>query len=198
MKKALKTDKDKVVKIICESFDKNPHINVIIKNDRNRSKRMITMAEYAFEIGYRRNGVILTEDELGVVIIFPNNKMKKNLYEYWLQFCLIFKSITLFRTFKVSKLESVIKKNRASNADYLYLWFFGVANDALGSNNARELMKYVFQLSSEKKLPIYMETSIKRNNIIYKRFGFKDYNKLNTGFNDLTMWYMKRSYNHPY
>ncbi len=196
MKRATQSDKEKVIKIICEAFDKNPHINAIIKNDKKRIKRMAALAEYAFEFGLRRNGVCLTDDSLGVVIIFQNNKMKMNLYEYWLQLCLIFKSFALSRAFWVSKLESLIKKNRASNTDFLYLWFLGVANDRLGSNNARELMKYAFRLSHDKNLPIYAETSLKRNNVIFKRFGFEDYNKLKTGYSDLTMWFMKRLANH--
>ena len=44
MKQAVRKDKDKVVKIIIESFDANPHVNFVIKNDRKRHKRIIEMA----------------------------------------------------------------------------------------------------------------------------------------------------------
>ncbi len=196
MKKAKKTDKDKVVKIICESFDSNPHVNLIIKNDKKRPARMAAMAEYAFKMGMRRNGVHLTDDGLGVAIIFDFNKIKMNFYEYYLQFLLIFKSFTLSRVLMVNSVENLIKKNRASDVDFLYLWFFGVADEALGTSNGRDLMKFIFKMSADKKLPIYLETSLKRNNIIYKRFGFEDYNVLKTGRNDLTMWYMKRPFDH--
>ena len=196
MKKAQETDKDKVVKIICESFNTNPHVNFIVKNDEKRSQRMAAMAEYAFKFGMIRNGVFLTDDGLGVAIIFNYGKVNMNLYEYWLQVILVFKCFTLSRAFMVDKLESQIKKNRASNVEFLYLWFFGVANEALGTNDARELMKFIFQMSFDQKLPIYLETSLKRNEIIYKRFGFEEYNVFETGKNDLTMWYMKRPYEH--
>ena len=196
MKKAVKSDKEKVVRIICESFDKNPHINYIIKNDGKRGKRIASLAEYAFEAGMRRDGVNLTDDNLGVAIIFRNNEVKMNLYEYWLQLSLVFKSFTISRALEVNSLESLVKKNRESEVDFLYLWFFGVADEGLGTNNGRDLMKYIFNLSYSLKLPIYLETTIKRNNIIYKRFGFEDYKVLNTGRGDLTFWYMKRSYDH--
>jgi len=192
MKKAIKSDKEKVVRIICESFDKNPHVNYIIKNDAKRNKRMAAMASYAFEFGMRRNGVNLTDDGLGVAIIFQNNKIKVSLYEYWLQLGLVFKAFSIFRAFKVDKLESLIKKNRASNVEFLYLWFFGVADEALGTNDARDLMNYIFKLSYDMELPIYLETTIKRNNIIYKRFGLEDYKILDTGIGNLTFWFMKR------
>ena len=196
MRKAEKSDKDRVVKIICESFDANPHVNLIIKNDKKRPQRMAAMAEYAFEVGMRRNGVHLTDDGLGVAIIFDFNKVKLNLYEYYLQLLLIFKSFTVPRALMVNSVENLIKKNRASDVEFLYLWFFGVADEALGTSDGRDLMKFIFQMSADQKLPIYLETSQKRNNLIYKRFGFEDYNILKTGYGDLTMWYMKRPFEH--
>lgn len=196
MRKAEKSDKERVIKIICESFDSNPHVNLIIKNDKKRPSRMAAMAAYAFEIGMRRNGVHLTDDGHGVAIIFDFNKIKMNLYEYLLQLQLIYKSFTVSRTLMVNKVESLIRKNRAKNVDFLYLWFFGVADEALGTSDGRDLMKFIFNMSAEQKLPIYLETSLKRNNIIYKRFGFEVYNVLETGYDNLTMWYMKRPYEH--
>lgn len=196
MKKAQKTDKDKVVKIICESFNTNPHVDFIVKNDKKRSNRMVALAEYAFIYGIRRNGVFLTGDGLGVAIIFDYDKVKMNLYEYWLQIILVFKCFTLSRAFMVDRLECLIKKKRASDVEFLYLWFFGVANEALGTTNARDLMKFIFKMSFDRKLPIYLETSLRRNTIIYKRFGFEEYNVFETGKKDLTMWYMKRPFEH--
>ena len=196
MKEAQITDKDKVVKIICESFNTNPHVNFILKNDKKRGARMEALAQYAFIYGMRRNGVFLTDDGLGVAIIFSYNEVKMNLYEYWLQFNLIFKCFTLPRSLMVGKLESQIKKNRASDIDFLYLWFFGVADEALGTTNGRDLMKFIFKMSLDQKLPIYLETSLRRNTIIYRRFGFEEYNVFETGHEDLTMWYMKRPFDH--
>jgi hypothetical protein len=196
MKKAVKSDKAKVVKIICESFNTNPHINVIVKNDGKRTARMAAMAEYAFEIGMRRDGVHLTDDGLGVAIIYEYNKVGMNFYEYWLQFLLIFRVFTPGRVFMVNNLETMIRKNRASDTEFLYLWFFGVADEGLGTTDGRDLMKFIFKMSYDKKLPIYLETSLKRNNIIYKRFGLEDYKVLDTGYENLTMWYMKRPYDY--
>lgn len=196
MKKALISDKAKVVKIICESFDKNPHVNYIIKNDSKRNQRMAALAEYAFEFAMRRNGVNLTDDGLGVAIIFQYDKVKINLYEYWLQLGLVFKAFSIFRALKVNKLEELVKNNRAKDVDFLYLWFFGVADEGLGTNDGRDLMNYIFNLSYEQNLPIYLETTIKRNNLIYKRFGLEDYKILDTGIGNLTFWYMRRAANH--
>jgi len=157
---------------------------------------MSSMAEYAFDFGLRRNGVYLTDDGMGVAIIFEYNKVAMNLREYYLQLGLVFKSFTVSRALLVNQLEKSIRLKRAINVDFLYLWFFGVADEALGTSDGRDLMKFIFAQSTDLKTPIYLETSLKRNSIIYKRFGFEIYDVLETGNSDLTLWYMKRPYDH--
>jgi hypothetical protein len=192
MKLAINSDKDKVVRIISESFKNNPHLNCIVKNDARKPQRLAILAEYAFYVGLRRNGVFLTEDEKGVVIIYEQNKIGCNFKELLLQVKLAFRTFTLPHVYKVAQLESLIKQNRCSGFDYLYLWFFGVADESLGSNNARDLMKFVFALSKEKQLPICIETSLSRNAMIYERFGFKSYRQLYEPDKDLRVWFMRR------
>jgi len=194
MRKASKLDKDKVVKIICESFNTNPHVNFIVKNDSKRPLRMVALANFAFELGMRRDGVYLTDDGLGVSIIYEYDKIKMNLFEYWLQFKLVFQTFSMERALMVNALENNIKKYRIKDFAFLYLWFFGVANEGLGTNDARDMMHFIFELSYENKLPICLETSLRRNNVIYKRFGLEDYNIFETGKEGLTMWYMKRPF----
>ena len=138
----------------------------------------------------------MTEDEQGVSIIFEYDKFKLRFYDYWLQLILIFKCFTLSRAIYVYKVEKQIKLNRASNLNFLYLWFFGVTNEALGTSNGRDMMKFIFDMSLQKKLPMYLETSLKRNSIIYKRYGFEEYNVFETEKKDLTMWYLKRPFDH--
>jgi hypothetical protein len=196
MRKALLNDKEKVVKIICESFNTNPHVNYILKNDEKRDKRLKHLSEYAFYFGLRRDGVYLTDDEQGVSIIFEYDKFKLSIYDYWRQLILIFKCFTISRAYYVYKVEKQIKLNRASNLNFLYLWFFGVTNETLGTSNGRDMMKFIFDMSLRKKLPMYLETSLKRNSLIYKRYGFEEYNVFETEKKDLTMWYLKRPYNH--
>lgn len=196
MKKAVLSDKEKVVKIICESFNANPHVNYILKKDEKRDKRLASLSEYAFYFGMRRDGVYLTDDGQGVSIMFEYNKVKMNLYDYWRQLILIFKCFTVSRAYWVYKVEKQIKLNRASNVNFLYLWFFGVTNETLGTSNGRDMMKFIFDMSLNKKMPIYVETSLRRNSVIYKRYGFEEYNVFETEKKDLTMWYLKRPYDY--
>ncbi|MEL6537101.1 MAG: hypothetical protein AAFQ98_16890 [Bacteroidota bacterium] len=187
-------DQEKVVKIISESFYDNPRIGRVVKNDRRRRERMDAMAKYAFRFGLRRQGVFLTADGLGVAIMFQSSKMRKRLYDRWLQLVLAYKSITLPRVFKVGKLEKKINKFRSKEGEYLYLWFLGVANEARGHSQARQLMRFVFNKSAELRLPLQIETSLDRNAKVYERYGFEPYHLWQGPKYDLSIWYMQRPY----
>lgn len=192
MKLAKATDKEKVLRILCESFDKNPRVNFILKQDHRKSQRLRALAEYAFEIGLRRNGIFLTDDNLGLAILFPSQRWKLSLYEHWLQIKMALRCFSIERLPLVHKVENVFQANRTKQENYLYFWFFGVANEALGSGDARELIHYAFDLSAKTNLPIYLETSLERNTRIYARYGFQIYNKVNVQNSNLCLWYMKR------
>lgn len=193
MKKATFEDREKVVKIITESFFNNPHMNCIIKNDNRKRQRLSLLAEYVFYSGWRRDGVYLTEDEQGFVIIHENKKVWPDQRELLLKLKLIFKVFTLARTLKVARIESLIKANRCKRPRFLYIWFLGVSDQSLGSNNARDMMKFVFDLSAEMQLPLFVETTLERNARIYSRFGFESYQILHEEKESLTVWFMQRN-----
>jgi hypothetical protein len=197
MKKATKEDKNHVVKIICEAFYHNPHVSFIVKNDEKKPERMKALAEYAFDLGMRREAVFLTDDRLGVSIIYRYGEVKMGLKEYLRQIKLIFSTFSWERGWKIYQLEKEIWAKRSQDTPYLYLWFFGVADEALGTNNARDMMRFIFQMSADQQLPMVLETSAKRNQVIYKRYGFVEYDCFETGRDQLTMWYMRRPWQHP-
>ena len=192
MRNATFSDKSQVVKILTESFHSNPHLNYIIKSGKRKRRRLAILAEYIFYIGFRRNSIYLSDNEQGAAIVIQKELLRFTFYEYWLQLLLIFRVFGLSRVYSIYKLESLIKKTRPQNLDYLYFWFFGVSKLGKGTNAARELKESIFNQSRKMHLPIFMETSVERNKKIYHRYGAKSYKKLTTKIQDLTIWFMYR------
>ena len=54
-------------------------------------------------------------------------------------------------------------------------FIFGVKKG--GDRAAFELKNYIFQMSQNEKNPILLETSVKRNKLIYERYGFYVYHE---------------------
>lgn len=175
MRKALRSDKDLVVNIIAQSFDTNPSVNSVVKNDRKRGKRIRHLAKYAFKTGYARNGVFISSDKKGVAICYRYNYKKETIKDYWNQLILVITSIGLVRVFKIMKRDSFVKNKRPSDGNYMYFWFLGVLDEGRGKGASVELKNYLFSEADKLKLPVYLETSVDKNIIPYKRYGFKIY-----------------------
>ena len=125
MKKATKADKSHVVKIICEAFYHNPHVSFIVKNDERKPERMKALAEYAFDLGLKREGVFLTDDRLGVSIIYRYGEVKMGWKEYWHQIKLIFSTFSWERGWKIYQLEKEIWARRSSETPFFIYGFSG-------------------------------------------------------------------------
>lgn len=86
--------------------------------------------------------------------------------------------------------NSTIQNIRTEKHIY-YLWFIGVdppcQKKGLGSN----LLKEVIKKSKLRKRPIYLETYLDSNVLLYKKNGFKSYHKLDFGY---PVYCMKREF----
>jgi ribosomal protein S18 acetylase RimI-like enzyme len=194
MRKASKQDIKLVVDIITESFQDNPSVLSVIKNDHKQKQRISALAVYAFKTGLRRNGVLISSDEQAIAICYPQGLASEGLADLWNQLVFAIKGIGVSRVPKVMQRAAMIKKSRLQDNDYLYFWFFGVRNKGRGQGGAQELKAAIFEESTQKKLPILVETSVNKNKKVYERFGFQVYHTWENKAENLTLWFMKRPY----
>ncbi len=191
MKLATKEDKEKVIRILSESFETNPSVNWVIKSDDKRVDRIKELVDFSFETGLENSGVYLSSDEKGAAICFPYHKKKSTLSGILNQVKLVAKAIGVGRVGKVLKRESYINKHRIDK-QFLYFWFLGVLNEARGSEAAYELRNEFFRLSEDLNLPICLETSVEQNKIVYQRFGFEVYHTWIDEEKGIHLWFMRR------
>ena len=99
-------------------------------------------------------------------------------------------AIPFFNLIETLKRKDYLKKNRYQG-NHFYFWFFGVEKG--GDKAGFELKDYLYQISAEKQLPIILETSIRRNKIVYQRYGFKIYHTWQDYSAESALWFMIRS-----
>lgn len=192
MRKCIESDKDKVISIISESFDSNPSVNRVIKNDQNRKERIRALSDYAFKTAISRQGVYISSDEEGVAICYKYNHKKNGVLDYWNQLLLVVKAIGINRVWNIMKRDSFINAQRPKSGDYLYFWFFGVTNKGKGQIAAKELKDLIFKESLTSGLPIYLETSVLKNKRVYERYQFETYYEwIDEKSNDI-LWFMRK------
>jgi hypothetical protein len=176
------------VRIIADTFDANPSVNIVIGDKGNRQKKIRRLADYAFVKALNREGAYLSDNKMGTALCFASDKKVFSLAEIYFEvrFAL---SIPVKKVFQTLKRESYIKKHRIER-DHLYFWFLGVQKG--GGKAGFEMKDYLFDLSEKEGLPIILETSVERNKQIYERYGFEVYHVWPDSGGGKPLWFMVR------
>ena len=191
MKKANYHDKNLVVKILTKSFDTNQSVNYIVKQDKNRTKRISALMDYSFEECFMFGEVFLSDDKKACALVLYPDKKRTTVKSILLDAKLIVSCIGIENIKKALARESKIKQLQPKTTMY-YLWFIGVDPEYQSQGIGNNLLQNVINDSDKKQRPIYLETSTLKNLPWYKKFGFQIYNEL-----DLTykLFFLKRELN---
>ena len=187
MKRATLADKDIVVKIISETFDNNPSLNMVIGDKGNRKKKIKRLAEYAFIKSLIRNGVYISNNKMGTALFYRSDISAFNLKVIFYELRFAF-SLPLSLMIQALKRESYLKEHRFKGTHY-YFWFFGVQKG--GEKAGFELKDIVLEKAQQDQLPVLLETSVDRNVSVYERYGFNTYYTWNNPVNDAMVRFMK-------
>lgn len=183
-------DRDLVIQVMTTMFADNPAVLSLIAPGKNKQSGIQSLAEFAFQKCFHRNGVWISSNEKAVALCYRFNSggfsFKGFLYE--LRFALTF--IGLSRLPKILAREAYRKKQRPADGNYFYFWFFAALPDA--EEAAFELKNGLFDLARKAELPIYTETSVERNRKIYERYGFETFQKWEEPEENITFWFLKR------
>lgn len=185
---ATKEDRNDSVRIIANTFNANPSVNIVIGEGGNRRKKISRLADYAFVKALNRNGAYLSDNKKGTALCFKSSASAFSIKEIYLELRFAF-SIPLKKVVQTLKRESYIKKHRI-NDEHLYFWFLGVEKG--GGEAGFELKDHLFGLSEREQLPIILETSVMRNRVVYERYGFRVYHEWADSGDGNTLWFMVR------
>ncbi len=188
MIKANYADKSLVVDILTTSFAANQSVNYIIKQDKDRLKRVRHLMDYSFNVCYLFGDVFLSENKQACALVLYPDLKKTTLKSLLLDIRLIFFSVGLSNIRKTLNREALIKKIQPKELMY-YLWFIGVSPEHQGTGIGTQLLSDMIKDSSLKKRPIYLETSTLKNLPWYQKLGFHIYRELDLGYN---LYFLKR------
>lgn len=182
MKKALKKDGDRVVKILASAFENNKSVNYLVKQDDKREERIRHLMRYSFHVCLEFGEVWLNEDRDACALILFQEHKKTSLKTIMWDMQLIFKAIGVGAIFRTLDRESKIKSNYPKSP-FAYLWFIGVDDQKQGQGKGSQLLKSLLDRYRRKGRSVYLETSTEINLPFYKRLGFDTYKTLDFGYN---------------
>ena len=187
---AKKEDKALVQEIFKQAFVSNPHMRFLL-GEKHWDRKILLLASYVVDIALSRNGLYLSADRQGVLIVFDGAQFELNAKEKRKQLWMALRCFELRHIFQIMRMEKKIKSKRVLGAGDLYVWFYAVSNLGLGGKTARGLLQDLFHLANKQQAAIVAETSIARNRIIYERYGFETYNQIQTG--TFPVFFMRKS-----
>lgn len=188
MKKASYQHKKLIVRILTNAFIANQSVNYVVKQDKNRVKRISGLMGYSFEICYRFGNVFLSDDgKACALILYPDIK-KTTLKSIMLDMKMIFSVIGIKNIKKVLIRESKIKQMQPKRI-MTYLWFIGVDPEYQNQGLGNRLLRQIIDDSNKNQRPVYLETSTLKNLPWYEKSGFQIYGELNLPYK---MYFLKR------
>ena len=181
MKKAKINDRALVVDLLAGSFEDNLSVNYIVRQDNKRKASIRALMEYSFDVCWLFGDVWIGDDRKACALVLYPDQKKTTLKAIWLDIKLIFQAIGLGGITKTLNREAQIKKKQLQ-IPMAYLWFVGVSPLHQHHGMGSKLLQQVLADAQEKKLPVFLETSIPQNIAWYERFGFKVYDTLELGY----------------
>ncbi|MFT3934976.1 MAG: GNAT family N-acetyltransferase [Chitinophagaceae bacterium] len=175
---ATAADKHICVEILTESFYDNLSVAYLIPESKNKRRKVAALMDYSFEQCLRFGEVWLNDDKTACALAMLPEKKHSTLL---LDLMLIFKALGLANLFKAMRREKLIHAKHP-NGNVYYLWFIGVAikNQAKGCGTL--LLRHLIDRAKTLNKTVLLETSTRRNLGWYEKNGFREYDKLDLGY----------------
>jgi len=186
-------DKEEIIEKVAILLKEIPTSLEVVKNDSKRDKRFHYLATHMVEKAIEKDALIISENGKGIAILFKTSKKDdnflKNIPE---QLGLLFNVTGFKNALNILKTQKYIKQQRPQEGEYLYCWFWGILADARGADQqvGKEMKDEFYRQAQEYKLPLYAETRMRQNAVVYQRFGFELFNKWAHPSGD-TMYFLK-------
>jgi hypothetical protein len=149
MADSLKNDRQKVVDLLTEAFDKNNSTNYVVTQDRKRKNRIARLISYSVRLAGLQGHVLFSEEgDAAAILHYPNRNisiLKKTYLQTLLAVCGI----------GVRKIPAVLRY------------------EAYADRQGTKLLAEIAALADRVNLPVYLETSYSQNIRLYKRFNFE-------------------------
>lgn len=169
-------EKEEIINKVALLLKEIPTSMDIVKDDSKRDARFQYLAAHMVEKAIKKDALIISKNEKGIAILFKTSKDDENFWEELPTQLGLLRNVTGFKNaLKILKNQSYIKAQRPQEGEYLYCWFWGILSDARGADTqtGKEMKDEFYRQAEEYKIPLYAETRMRQNALVYQRFGFE-------------------------
>jgi len=200
MYRLIETDMNKGGQVLGRAFKDDPIWTGHIKDPVKRAEILPQMFQFLLYMGNRFGDVLSPSENLeGIAVLFSRKYADVGLIR--LVFSgLIFKIGDILKKYskdmkhiqKEMKIVSKDRKRLMKGRDYLYLNCLGVEPQLQGKGYGGQILKHIFEISTRKNVPLYLETETEENFRMYSHYGFKLIGERDFSGTGLHLWQMVR------
>jgi ribosomal protein S18 acetylase RimI-like enzyme len=183
-------DKELVIKILTQSFIKDPHITFLLEKSNNRNKLEIIM-NYVFEETLAKGEIYINESNTAVALWLTQRKEQITMKFLQRNLSFLFQ-VGIAATYRILKMEGLVNRVYPKSSNFKHLYLIGVLPENQGKGYAKQLINKMIEESERTKIPLYLETANINNVTIYKRLGFDVFTQIK--INDHTLFCLNRSF----
>ena len=189
--KALK--REVVIENVATLLKEIPSSMDVVKNDSKSDERFHYLATHMVDKALEKDALIISENQKGFAILFKTSKKEENFWkELPEQLGLVWNVTGLKNALRILKTQKFIKNQRPQEGEYLYCWFWGILEDSRGADKqvGKEMKDEFYRRSNLYNIPLYAETRMRKNALVYQRFGFELFNEWQHPSGD-TMYFLR-------
>ncbi|MCF4102085.1 hypothetical protein L1I30_10440 [Gillisia sp. M10.2A] len=186
-------NKEEIIQKVAILLKEIPSSMEVVKDDSKRDKRFHYLATHMVNKAIEKDALIISENGKGIAILFKTSKEDENFWkELPTQLGLLWNVTGFKNAIKILKTQKHIKMQRPQEGEYLYCWFWGILADARGADTqvGKEMKDEFYRRAEKYELPLFAETRMRQNALVYQRFGFELFNEWQHPSGD-TMYFLK-------
>ena len=186
-----KSDRELIIEMVTEAFEQNPRAMTMIKK-KNPVRSIRLMAEYAYHLIRKFDGIYLSEDKSTVLFYYTKKEYRRSLVDYLKYGQMFMKAIRPSQLLPTLKREKYIASLRPDYEDYIYVWILASDQSKTSIRGLADINKHLYELSEHLQLPILIETTIEKLLRLYRYVGFEEYHKWHDDEADISVWFLQR------
>ncbi|WP_417885681.1 hypothetical protein [Zunongwangia sp.] len=185
--------KSEIIEKVSTLLQEIPSSMDVVKKGGNEEKRYKYLATHMVNKAIKKDALIVSEDGNGIAILFKTSKKEESFWkEAWAELGLVVNVTGFKNALKILKTQNYIKKQRPQEGEYLYCWFWGILKESRGAGTqvGVKMKDEFYRRAKQYNLPLYAETRMRKNAIVYQKFGFDLFHKWDHPSGD-TMYFLR-------
>ena len=165
----------------------------VVKKGGNRDRRFSYLARHMVNKAIEKDALIVSNNKKGIAILFKTSKKDNNIWkDLWTQLGLVLNVTGVRNAYQIIKTQNYIKKQRPQQGEYLYCWFWGILAAPRGADTqvGKEMKDEFYRRANLYQLPLYAETRMRKNALVYQKFGFNLFHEWQHPSGD-TMYFLR-------